>query len=341
MATINFYIQSKSAPAGIYVRLKEGRIIDAKAKTKFAIDPINWSSTKAQPKNLKDDGFKKLNEDLNTLRKELLAHFNKTVNRESINTLWLKEFINPTLTAKTIPNKLIDYIDYYATHKKNSVQHSTYKKINVNKNLLIRFQTFSKIEYFINDINADFKLKFEQYCLLHQYAPNTIARALKFIKTICYHAQNNGIETHFQLNKIIGKTEKVEKIFLTPDEIEKIITKEIKLDHLKNARDWLIISCETGQRVSDFMKFSEEQIRYESKVPLIEFTQVKTGKIMAIPLSKRVRIILDKRNGEFPHKISDQRYNEYIKEVCKLAEINKKTKGSRINKESGLVERKN
>ena len=36
MATIKYFIQSKNNPAGIYVRLKEGRNIDAKAKTKFA-----------------------------------------------------------------------------------------------------------------------------------------------------------------------------------------------------------------------------------------------------------------------------------------------------------------
>ncbi|MBK6836268.1 MAG: hypothetical protein IPG89_19210 [Bacteroidetes bacterium] len=47
---------------------------------------------------------------------------------------------------------------------------------------------------------------------------------------------------------------------------------------------------------------------------------------MSIPLSKRVIAILEKRSGEFPRQISDQRYNEYIKEVCKLGWFNKKNK---------------
>ena len=63
--------------------------------------------------------------------------------------------------------------------------------------------------------------------------------------------------------------------------------------------------------------------------PLIEFTQKKTGKIMTIPLSSKVIEILNKRNGEFPHPISDQKYNQYIKEVCKLVGINEKVKGSK------------
>ena len=49
MATIKFLIQSKNNPAGIYVRLKEGRLIDIKAKTKLIIDPKDWSNSKGRP----------------------------------------------------------------------------------------------------------------------------------------------------------------------------------------------------------------------------------------------------------------------------------------------------
>jgi len=200
--------------------------------------------------------------------------------------------------------------------------------------LLERFEKASKTTYLISDVNADFKLLFEAFCKKEGYAVNTISRAIKFIKTVCYHAQSNGIATHFQLNNIKVKTEKVEKIYLTPKEIELIQKADIKLEHLINARDWLVISCETGQRVSDFMRFTKEQIRYEGKIPLCEFTQVKTNKIMAVPLSKKVRAILVKRNGNFPRRISDQRYNEYIKEVCKAAGIKTKIKGSKLLKET-------
>jgi integrase len=128
--------------------------------------------------------------------------------------------------------------------------------------------------------------------------------------------------------------DKVEKVFLTVDELKLIEEQEYTLDYLDNARDWLLISCETGQRVSDFMRFDKKLIRYEGKVPLIEFTQVKTNKKMAIPLSKRVMSILAKRKGQFPRKISDQKYNEYIKEVCKEAGLTHKIKGSIISKET-------
>ena len=46
MPTIKFYIQSDKKPAGIYVRLREGRNIDAKAKTNYAINPLDWNNKK-------------------------------------------------------------------------------------------------------------------------------------------------------------------------------------------------------------------------------------------------------------------------------------------------------
>lgn len=344
MATIKFYIQSKNNPAGIYVRLREGVYIDAKAKTKFAINPIDWSASKGQPKNLKEEGFKKLHKDLTDLSTDLLSHYNNSVGKQTINSQWLKEFISPPQQTKEISNKLVQYFDYYALHKKNEISLATYKKLHVIKHQIERFQKETQVEYLIKDIDANFKLRFETYCLKENYAPNTIARTVNFIKTICYHARNNNIETNFQLDSITTKYLKVEKLYLAPDELEKIEKKKLDNDNLLHARDWLLISCETGQRVSDFLRFTKEHIRHHDNKPLIEFTQVKTGKIMTVPLSKKVMEILKKRKGEFPKQMSDQKYNKYIKEVCQLAGLTQKIKGSRKNpeterKETGVFEK--
>lgn len=339
MATINYFIQTQNSPARIYVRLREGRKIDAKAKTSYAINPEDWSILKGQPKNLKDDKYKKLNEDLTKLRTDILSYYNNSVGRTEINSAWLKGFLFPENSTSAVPDKLIRYFDYYTSIKKDEVAASTYIKLRVYKHLLERFQEASGREYLIRDVNFDFKLRFEAYCRQEKYSQNTIARTIKSIKTICYHARNNGVETHYQLNSISYKVEKVEKIYLTTDEVERIEKAELTLDYHINARDWLLISCETGQRVSDFMNFTKEKIRFEGNVPLIEFTQVKTKKIMSVPLSRKVRAILDKRNGNFPRKISSQHYNDYIKEVCRIAGLTDKISGSRINPETNRKEK--
>lgn len=156
---------------------------------------------------------------------------------------------------------------------------------------------------------------------------------MKFIKTLCYHAESNGIKTHNQLKTLKLKTEKTDIIYLSFEELKLIENTPQPHEHLENAKDWLIISCFTGQRVSDFMNFTKDKIRIEKGKPLIEFAQQKTKKLIALPLHKNVQEILAKRDGNFPRKISTQRYNDYIKEVCKNAKISNVISGSKqINK---------
>ena len=348
MATIKFFIQSSNDPAGIYIRLREGVQIDAKAKTKFAINRNDWSKKKGQPINLKDEEFKALNNELSKLNADLLSHYNKRVNKEPINSQWLKDFINPPAKPDAIPSTLVEHFTYYGLQKKNTMKKASQTKLNVVKHLVEGFQAETKRKYFISDVDENFKQAFIQYCLNNKYAQNTIARTFRFIKTICYHAESNNIEVSPKLKKMIVQNQVIDKIYLNLGELKKIEKAKLEHEYLINAKDWLLISCETGQRVSDFLKFKKSQIRHEkikrkntgenTSVPLIEFTQVKTGKIMTVPLSEKVMEILKKRKGNFPRQISSQRYNEYIKDVCKLAGLTTETKGGVLNPETNRKE---
>ena len=327
MATIKYIIKNVSETSSIYLRFKDGASFDLTTKTNYKTNSNNWSKTKGQPINLKDTDLKKLDNDLKKLSLDLLNHYNNTINKNEINSQWLKDFINPK-AINEVPNKLVDYFTYYELHKRNVLTTASIVKLNANKKLIERFQTNTKRDYLIKDVNEDFKLSFYDFCISENYSQNTIARALKFIKTICYHAESNNIEVSKKLSGLQINTVKVEKIYLDLNELSLIENcKDITKEHLINARDWLLISCETGQRVSDFLRFTKDMIRLENNKPLIEFTQVKTGKIMTVPLSKKVMSILEKRGGNFPTKMSDQRYNEHIKDVCETAKINKVIKG--------------
>jgi hypothetical protein len=178
-------------------------------------------------------------------------------------------------------------------------------------------------------------LSFEKYCQdVEKYFKNHIQRLVKQIKTICYHAENNGLKIHYQLRHIKIKLEKSEIIYLDFDELKLIEDSKQPSEYLENAKDWLLISCYIAQRFSDFSNFKKEMIRKEKGEILIEFTQQKTGKpMMSLPLHPKVLQILEKRDGDFPRKISDQRYNEYIKIVCKNAGITEEIEGSKeLNK---------
>jgi len=334
MASIKFILKTEKNPAPIYVRLLDGRAVDVMTKTKFTINPKDWSKAKHKPKNLNDTDQNNLNTKLEELRYNLQKYYDKTKEDVKINTKWLKEFLNAkkeVVKEESIPNTLIEYIDYYIDYRADELKESSLKKFRVIKHKMERFQEHRKKIIYIKDINDKFKNEFIAYYKKEGYSKNTMQRELVMIKTFCKHAKYLGLEVHHQMDGLRLEREKVEKIYLDLSELEALK----KLDNTKlsesllNARDWLIISCYTGQRVSDFLRFTKEMIRIENGKHLLEFTQRKTNKIMTIPLHNEVLAILDKREGNFPYSISDQKYNDYIKLVCRAAKINKPTKGSK------------
>jgi integrase len=285
--------------------------------------------------------FANLDTDLATLKIDLLKEYNKSKGVKVVDALWLKDFVNPPQVAEKHPDILVDYIDTYITLRGSDIKKATIVKCNVIKHLVQRYQKHTKSVLYIRDIDTKFKMEFEKYCISVGYAPNTTARNIRFIKTFCKHAKTNGVDTHNQLDSIKAKYHKVDIIFLSPEEIESIekVKNEDLTDGLENARDWLLISCYCGQRVSDFLRFDKSMIRYEKNKagelkPLIEFTQVKTEKIMTIPLHSKIMEILKKYDGNFPRKVSDQKYNEHIKNVCKAAGINQPTHGVKFDKDT-------
>lgn len=345
MATVNFLYRSTRKEANLVLRLlfthNENNFVFG-ANTKLEVSKDYWS--KQHKKKSKDVTIEnkqdKINTELKFISKHILTAFN-SVNPDEVNKEWLQTqidyYYNPIQEAEPLPTELLKYFDYFIECKKNEITNGTQKKYNVTKHLLERYQKTIKKQIQILDINDKFKIDFENYCLTNNYALNTISKDLRTIKTVCNHAKHNGIITSHQLDKIKTPQHKTEKIYLTFEDLKKIedIDKRRLNDNYDNAKDWLIISCYTGQRVSDFMRFNKSMIRYEkNKIgdlkPFIEFTQVKTDKIMTVALHPKVIEILDKRSGNFPKVISDPKYNLYIKQVCRIAGLTEIIKGSKL-----------
>ena len=354
MATVNFLYRSTKDKANLHLRLLY-RFNDTDfvfgANTKLEVLKNYWS--KQHKKKSKDidvtNKQTEVNNELNKIENHILKAFN-SVNPDEINKEWLSKqiehYYNPPQEAEALPKEFLKYFDYFIDCKKNEITNGTFKKYNVSKQLVIRYEKTRNRVLQISDINTSFKTDFENYCLENNYAPNTISKDLRTIKTVCNHAKQNGIEISFQLENIKTPYHKTEKVYLTFEDLTEIenIDKTKLTESLENTKDWLIISCYTGQRISDFMRFDKSMIRYEKNKqgilkPFIEFTQVKTGKTMTVALHPKVIEILNKRNGDFPYRISDQKYNDYIKDVCEIAELNEPTKGSKkveTVKDSGI-----
>ena len=115
-------------------------------------------------------------------------------------------------------------------------------------------------------------------------------------------------------------------IFLTWEELNKLKNYQIPdtKQYLERVRDVFLFCCFTGLRYSDVHNLKKSDIRDG----YIEITTVKTAERLIIELNNHSKAILDKYKGvEFEgHKalpvISNQKMNDYLKELGELAEIN-------------------
>lgn len=330
MATVHFYIQSKESPAVIYVRMRDGRRVDAKAKTKLLVEVEDWSTVKGTPKHNRTEHLRTLTKSLAELRSNILGYYNLSEGKEVIDSIWLRDFINKeTYVKEDTPTGLVDYFDTYANQQQGVISDDLYEKIAPNKSRIERFERYMKKKFHIKDVDLAFHKELHKYLLnVERYSLGTVNRCIKFIKTVCYHAQQNGVEVNYQLKAIRVKNKDTAPIYLTEEEIQKIATVELPHDYLRNARNSLLISCYTAQRVSDLKRNSVKSIRYVGKVPYLDFVQEKTGDPVSLPLHPLVMKVIKDCGGDFPRAISNDKYNDYIKKVCQHAGITDEVPGA-------------
>jgi integrase len=98
-----------------------------------------------------------------------------------------------------------------------------------------------------------------------------------------------------------------------------------------------IIGCYTGLRFSDLSQLRKENIIKGGHMAKI--STIKTGEMVMIPLKGIVKTILNKYEGIVPEALSNQKMNEYLKEVGELAKLNESilitsTKGGKRSTET-------
>jgi len=134
-------------------------------------------------------------------------------------------------------------------------------------------------------------------------------------------------ETKAQQNFKIG----VYKVTFTKEELKAIDSLELKKDSLINVRKWLTIGVNTALRGQDLLNLTLSDFNIEKK--LLQLQQQKTKSIAYIPVLPPVQEVIK----DFPRKISLQKFNAYIKEICRLAGMTNIVKSEKkVNTPKGL-----
>ena len=339
MATIKFLLQGKSEKTPIYLRFSIGRGNTPKRKTGLFINPKDWSAVTNLPVNNTAHN-KKVRSSLKKLDTHISDRYVIDYSQGiTINGDWLKDEIDRFFNQgkqQTNLNRVTEYIEFFLTTvdlKENSKGGLGLSKSRVNdyKTLLRLMQEFEgKTPILIKNINIAFKSKFLKWMITEKnYSTGYTGRMLGNLKTVCLDAELNGIEAHPQLKKVSGFRVKNEfVIYLSLAELDIIANTELPQPYLENARKWLLLGCNLGQRGTDLLNLTDENFITRKGLRVIELEQGKTGKNVTIPVLPETEKIL--KNG-LPHKISLQKFNNYIKEVAKIAGLTAMTQGKKLD----------
>jgi len=248
--------------------------------------------------------------------------------------------LNEKLKARPItepekgkPITLKQYFDIYISNlpkktnrKGDKLSISMPIKYGTIKNLFNDFCEYEGREYDFQDMNQTFYNRFSAYMLnVKKYAKNTYGRAFKFLKTVLNEAakpdENGIIYNTFTDYKTFntGISEESDSIYLTETELQEIY----KLDFthrpgLERVRDLFLIGCYTGLRFSDYTTISPDDIKDNR----LRITEQKTKGKVVIPLAPTVKEILQKYDFRLPKAISNQKFNEALKEIAIIAGFN-------------------
>lgn len=196
---------------------------------------------------------------------------------------------------------------------------------------LKQYEVYKGVTIGFESINLDFFYSYVDYLKKNlKLSHNTIAKDISIIKVFMGEA----VDLEYTENMKF----KHKKFSLNEVETEHIYLKEEELHHLykfdlsnnkrlEQVRDLFIFGAWVGLRISDYSNIKPENIVTIDGEMFIDITTQKTKERVIIPCNPVVLELFDKYEqnaNKLPKTISDQKFNEYIKEACKMAGMEEK-----------------
>lgn len=340
MAKFNYYlrdVKSKTeTPIVLFIRWDNQLL---KFATKQTILPKYWDDKKqtiieqkTKPE-LSEKKTKLLNDlaDINQLFSRFENDNKRTPTKEELKTL-LDTEIHKVKPKETKVN-LLEFINRFIEESKTRNNEKTGKPIAKStihtylqlKSNIEKYSNFKRTILEFEDIHLDFYIDFHAYLISENLATNTIGKRIAILKAILTDATERGINRNlaYQSSRFKVTREKTDNIYLNKSELNEFRKLDLSNNkRLDNVRDLFLIGCWTGLRFSDFTRLRQEHIKGD----VIEIETKKTRESVLIPMHPIVRLIFDKYNGELPKPLSNQKMNEYLKELGQMIEsLNTKT----------------
>jgi integrase len=356
-----FTIKGKNNTVSIYVRFADGRRFDKKTTTGLSVKIQDWSNAKQNVKltsaNIQKDF---INAKLRELETYLLHQYNTDYSTQKfIGSNWLKEQIKNFFGRADIDELhkvyFIDWVQKFIDdctirlHNGKPIAKRTVQHYQTTINKLKNYETHFETKLRFQDISLDFYRNFVFYCKsIEKLNNNSTGGYITNLKKWCKEIDIEGLPInpqyrHSEFSTISNITKDV---YLNEEEINAVYNFDFtNSERLDNVRDNFVIGLRTGLRISDFLRLK----KFDFKDGYIHIETAKTLHRVIIPLHWQIVQIMNKRNENLPNQISDQKFNEYVKEVCHLVGFTEMIEGAKmINKKdetdffkTGKIELKN
>jgi site-specific recombinase XerD len=334
MANVTFKLRTPrgTSPQIIYLVYRFGQNDKLAYSTGLKVSPQHWNEKKMRARDVvecldKDTINNRLNELQNVTERFLTSIKAGTgiLSKDSLKA-FLDSYTNPATSSL---NKFHTFITDYLKQNETRVNPKTgkiicYKVCREHARTYQYLQDFEtsrrkgrKLEF--EDINLDFYSDFTDYLQKLGLSVNTIGHKIQTLKAWLNEATDRGINHNqqYKSSRFKAITEDTDSIYLSNTELMQIYNCPLENVRLDRVRDLFLMGAFTGLRFSDFTAINESNIKEQ----VIKIEQQKTGKPVVIPLHPIILNIWNKYAGKLPPVISNQKFNQYIKEVCKLAGI--------------------
>ncbi len=199
------------------------------------------------------------------------------------------------------------------------------------------YEKFAAVKAHIKEFKEDVAFEYFDEFGLNEYVNflrdekdmrnSTIGKQIGFLKWFLRWSFKKGYHQHTAYDTFKPKLKTTPKkvIFLTWDELNKLKDYQIPQDkqYLERVRDVFLFCCFSSLRYSDVRNLKRSDVKPDH----IEVTTVKTADSLIIELNDHSKAILEKyKDIQFEDDmvlpvISNQKMNDYLKELGELAEI--------------------
>lgn len=227
-----------------------------------------------------------------------------------------------TTEAKQESDKsLVNYATQQIERTKGTKKQGSIKQLNVSLSKLKGFELYTKKKIVFDSVDMNFYDHFLTFCTTQEkLAVNSIGTHIKNIKMWMNASLLDGLHTNtiHQHRAFKKPTEEADTIYLDENDIKRLIDKDLPSERLRQVRDLFVLACYTGVRIQDYNKLNRFHLVNDDT--MFKIRTEKTGAEVLIPLHVEARKILLRYNG-MPKVISNQKFNDYLKELCRFVGI--------------------